>query len=118
VIPSNCAVSAPSSPPPAWTDVWICPLPNGHLQATGRDARGRKQFRYHPRWRAVRDETKYGRLIAFAQALPALRARTERDLARPGLPRAKVLAAVIRLLEATLIRVGNEEYARTNIPSG
>lgn len=100
--------------PPAWTEVWICPLPDGHIQATGRDARGRKQYRYHARWREVRDETKYDRMIAFAQALPAMRARVERDLARPGLPRRKVLATVVRLLEATLIRVGNEAYARHN----
>jgi DNA topoisomerase I len=100
--------------PPAWTDVWICPLAEGHLQATGRDDRGRKQHRYHPRWRAVRDETKYHRMIAFGQALPRIRARTERDLARRGLPRDKVLATVVRLLETTLIRVGNEEYARQN----
>jgi DNA topoisomerase-1 len=100
--------------PPAWTAVWICPLPDGHIQATGLDARGRKQYRYHPRWRAVRDATKYHRMIAFARALPRLRARAGRDLARRGLPRAKVLAAVVRLLEATLIRVGNEEYARQN----
>jgi DNA topoisomerase-1 len=100
--------------PPAWTDVWICPNPAGHLQATGRDARGRKQYRYHPRWRAVRDETKYDRMIAFGQALPTIRERTERDLALPGLPREKVLATVVRLLETTLIRVGNEEYAREN----
>jgi DNA topoisomerase-1 len=100
--------------PPAWTNVWICPLPNGHLQATGRDARGRKQYRYHPRWREVRDEVKYGRLIAFAEALPAIRRRTDEDLKRPGLPREKVLAAVVQLLEKTLIRVGNEEYARQN----
>lgn len=100
--------------PPAWTDVWICPDANGHLQATGRDARGRKQHRYHPRWRAVRDESKYGRMIAFAQALPRLRQRVRRDLARRGLPRAKVLATVVRLLETTLIRVGNDEYARQN----
>jgi DNA topoisomerase-1 len=100
--------------PPAWTDVWICPLAHGHLQATGIDARGRKQYRYHPRWRVVRDETKYERLIAFGQALPNLRARVERDLKRPGLPREKILATVVRLLETTLIRVGNEEYARTN----
>jgi DNA topoisomerase-1 len=100
--------------PPAWTDVWICPHPNGHLQATGRDARGRKQYRYHPRWRATRDETKYDRMIAFAAALPAIRAHLEQDLARPGLPRTKVLAAVVRLLETTHIRVGNEEYARAN----
>ena len=100
--------------PPAWTEVWICPDPDGHLQATGRDDRGRKQYRYHPRWRAVRDETKYGRMIAFARALPALRAAVARDLARPGLPRRKVLATVVRLLETTLIRVGNDEYARAN----
>jgi len=100
--------------PPAWTDVWICPDPRGHLQATGRDARGRKQYRYHPQWRAVRDEVKYGRLLAFADALPRIRARTAADLGRAGLPRDKVLAAVVRLLERTLIRVGNEEYAREN----
>src|SRR5436190_10175993 len=100
--------------PPAWTDVWICPSPNGHLQATGRDARGRKQYRYHPRWREVRDEVKYGRLIKFAEALPSIRMRTNADLAKSGLPREKVLAAVVQLLEKTLIRVGNEEYARQN----
>ena len=100
--------------PPAWTDVWICPDPDGHLQATGRDARGRKQYRYHPQWRAVRDEVKYGRLLAFATALPRIRARTAADLRRAGLPREKVLAAVVQLLERTLIRVGNEEYARQN----
>src|SRR4051812_31617892 len=100
--------------PPAWTDVWICPHPNGHLQATGRDARGRKQYRYHPRWRTVRDETKYSRLIAFGLALPRIRARVDADLAQPGLPRSKVLATVVRLLETTLVRVGNEEYARAN----
>ena len=100
--------------PPAWTDVWICPTPKGHLLATGRDARGRKQYRYHPQWRAVRDETKYDRMVAFAEALPRIRARTERDLALPGLPRDKVLATVVQLLEKTLIRVGNDEYARTN----
>jgi DNA topoisomerase I len=100
--------------PPAWTDVWICRWPNGHLQATGRDARGRKQSRYHPRWRTARDETKFDRLLAFAAALPRIRRRTEKDLARPGLPREKVLAAVVRLLEMTLVRVGNEEYARLN----
>jgi DNA topoisomerase-1 len=100
--------------PPAWTEVWISPKPLGHLQATGRDARGRKQYRYHPRWRAVRDETKYTRMLAFGAALPRIRRRIEADLARPGLPREKVLATVIRLLETTLIRVGNEEYARTN----
>jgi DNA topoisomerase I len=100
--------------PPAWTDVWICANPRGHLQATGRDARGRKQYRYHPRYREVRDEAKYGRMLAFAGALPQIRARVEEDLRKPGLPREKVLATVVRLLEATLIRVGNEEYARTN----
>jgi DNA topoisomerase-1 len=100
--------------PPAWQDVWICSQPNGHLQATGRDARGRKQYRYHPRWRATRDETKYERMIAFARALPRIREQIEQDLRRPGLPREKVLATVIRLLETTLIRVGNEEYARAN----
>ena len=100
--------------PPAWTEVWICPDPDGHIQATARDARGRKQYRYHERWREARDETKYGRLAAFARALPRIRRRTNRDLARPGLPREKALAAVVRLLEATLIRVGNEAYAREN----
>jgi DNA topoisomerase I len=100
--------------PPAWTEVWICPDPNGHLQATGRDVRGRKQYRYHRRWREIRDETKYGRMIAFAKALPHIRKRVKRDLALPGLPRNKVLAAVMRLLEVSLIRVGNEEYARDN----
>ncbi len=94
--------------------MWICPDPRGHLQATGRDARGRKQYRYHPKWREVRDENKYHRLIAFGLSLPTIRERVDRDLARPGLPREKVLAAVVRLLESTLIRVGNEEYARDN----
>ena len=100
--------------PPAWTDVWICPIKRGHIQATGRDARGRKQYRYHPRWREVRDEAKYERLIEFARALPRVRRRAERDLRRRGLPREKVLALVVRLLEETLIRVGNDEYAREN----
>jgi DNA topoisomerase-1 len=100
--------------PPAWTEVWICPSPNGHLQATGRDARGRKQYRYHPRFRARRDQAKFERLLAFARALPAIRAQVDRDLAQPGLPRSKVIAAVVRLLELTLIRVGNDEYARLN----
>ena len=100
--------------PPAWTDVWICPSANGHLQATGRDARGRKQSRYHPRWREVRDETKYERMIAFGAVLPGVRKRIEHDLLLPGLPREKVLAALIRLMETTFIRVGNTEYARTN----
>jgi DNA topoisomerase-1 len=100
--------------PPAWTDVWISPDPNGHIQATGRDQRGRKQYRYHERWRQTRDGAKYDRLIAFGRALPRLRRRMEQDLARRGLPREKVLAAVIRVMETTLIRVGNEEYARAN----
>jgi DNA topoisomerase I len=100
--------------PPAWTEVWICGRANGHLQATGRDARGRKQYKYHPRWRTVRDETKYGRLALFAETLPRIRAAVQSDLALPGLPRSKVLAIVVRLLETTFIRVGNEEYARTN----
>ncbi len=100
--------------PPAWTEVWICPYPNGHLQATGRDAKGRKQYRYHPRWRAVRDEAKYTKLLTFARVLPQIRARVEADLKRPGLPREKVLAAVIRLMEMTLIRIGNAEYAKAN----
>jgi len=100
--------------PPAWKDVWISADPRGHLQAVGRDARGRKQYRYHPKWRLVRDETKYHRLIGFAQALPAIRARTARDLRNPKLTREKVLAAVVQLLEKTLIRVGNDEYAREN----
>jgi DNA topoisomerase-1 len=100
--------------PPAWTEVWICTDPLGHLQATGRDARGRKQYRYHPRWRAVRDEAKFGRMIAFGHALPAIRARVDHDLQLEGLPREKVLAVTVRLLESTLIRVGNEEYARDN----
>ena len=100
--------------PPAWTEVWICAAEDGHLQATGRDARGRTQYRYHPRWREVRDETKYGRMVAFGSVLPRIRRRVARDLARPGLPREKVLATVVRLLEKTFIRVGNEEYAREN----
>jgi DNA topoisomerase-1 len=100
--------------PPAWTDVWICPQPRGHIQATGRDAKGRKQYRYHPRWRAVRDETKYARMLAFGRALPRIRERVEQDLKLPGLPRAKVLGTVVRLLDATAIRVGNEEYAKQN----
>ena len=100
--------------PPAWTDVWICPDPRGHLQATGRDAKGRKQYRYHHEWRQSRDETKYERMPAFAAALPKIRARTAADLSRPGLPREKVLATVVRLLEKSLIRVGNDEYAKAN----
>jgi DNA topoisomerase-1 len=100
--------------PPAYKDVWICRDPNGHLQAVGRDAKGRKQYRYHARWRAVRDESKYGKMLIFGRQLPVIRAQVERDIARPGLPREKVIAALIRLLERTLMRVGNEEYARTN----
>lgn len=100
--------------PPAWTDVWICTDPDGHLQATGRDARGRKQYRYHPRWREHRDGNKYERLLAFARVLPRIRAQVSRDLRRRGLPCQKVVAALVRLLEDTLIRVGNDEYARHN----
>jgi DNA topoisomerase-1 len=100
--------------PPAWTNVWICPRINGHLQATGRDAKGRKQSRYHPRWREVRDETKYERMRLFGETLPVIRERVEADLALPGLPREKVLATIVRLLETTFIRVGNEEYAKEN----
>jgi DNA topoisomerase-1 len=100
--------------PPAWTEVWICPFENGHLQATGRDARGRKQHRYHPRWREVRDETKYARMLAFAKSLPRIRRTINRDLKLPGLPKNKVLATIVKLLEVSLIRVGNEEYARDN----
>lgn len=100
--------------PPAWTDVWISTDPLSHLQATGRDARGRKQYKYHSRWREVRDDTKYHRLIAFARALATIRRRTGQDLGRPGLSKGKVLAAVVQLLEKTLIRVGNDEYAKHN----
>lgn len=100
--------------PPAWTHVWICPDPRGHIQATGRDHRGRKQYRYHDRWRRVRDENKYHRLIAFGRALPRLRTQVDQDLAKHGLHRDKVLAAVVRVMEITLIRVGNEEYAKHN----
>jgi len=100
--------------PPAWQEVWICPSESGHLQATGRDDQGRKQHLYHPRWREVRDETKFNRLIAFAKTLPRIRRRLQKDLALPGLSRNKVLATVVRLLEVSLIRIGNEEYARDN----
>ena len=100
--------------PPAWTDVWICTKQNGHLQATGRDARGRKQYRYHPHWRQTRDETKYSRMIDFARILPKVRQRIAKHLKLPGLPREKVLATVVKILETGLIRVGNDEYARTN----
>ena len=104
----------PLAIPPAWTDVWICPDPRGHLQATGRDARGRKQYRYHPRWREVRDAVKFDRMVAFAEALPAIRERVDADLARPGLSRQRVLATIVHLLQDTLIRVGNDEYRRQN----
>ena len=100
--------------PPAWSDVWICPSPNGHIQATGRDARARKQYGYHERWREVRDENKYDRMISFGKALPKIGKRVEEDLALPGLPRNKVLATIVQLLQRSFIRVGNEEYAREN----
>lgn len=100
--------------PPAWTQVWICPRAEGHIQATGRDAKGRKQYRYHPHWRAVRDAVKYDHMLDFARALPAIRARVEADMRRPGLPREAVLAAVVHLLDTTLIRVGNDDYAKQN----
>ena len=100
--------------PPAWTEVWINPRPDGHLLATGRDSEGRKQYRYHPDWRAIRDDAKYARMVPFARALPRIRARVDEDLGRTGLPREKVLATVVRLLELSLIRVGNDEYARLN----
>ncbi len=100
--------------PPAWTDVWICTDPRGHIQATGRDDRGRKQYRYHPRWRATRDETKFDRMVEFGEVLPRIREQVERDLAKKGLPREKVLATVVRLLETSLIRIGTEEYVKEN----
>lgn len=100
--------------PPAWNEVWICPQPLGHLQATGRDARGRKQYRYHQRWRAVRDEVKYERMLNFGKALPGIRARVDAALKLPGLPREKVLATIVYLLQVTMMRIGNEEYAREN----
>jgi DNA topoisomerase-1 len=100
--------------PPAWRDIWICPSPNGHIQATGRDARKRKQYLYHERWREIRDENKYDRMIVFGKALPKIRKRAQKDLGLSGLPRAKVLATVVQLLERSLIRIGNEEYAREN----
>ena len=100
--------------PPAYEDVWVCPNPRGHLQATGRDARGRKQYRYHPDWRTARDDHKHSRMLSFGKALDRLRAAVRRDLKRPGLPREKVLALVVNLLDATQVRVGNEEYARSN----
>jgi DNA topoisomerase-1 len=100
--------------PPAYTDVWICPQANGHLQATGRDARGRKQYRYHPKWRTARDEVKYERMIKFGKALPLIRKEVDRALRLPGLPREKVIATIVYLLEATMMRIGNDEYAREN----
>lgn len=100
--------------PPAYTDVWICPTANGHLQATGRDARRRKQYRYHEKWREVRDETKYDRMLMFGEALEKIRERVAADLELPGLPKNKVLATIVSIMERTFIRVGNEEYARTN----
>ncbi len=100
--------------PPAWTDVWICPSPHGHIQATGRDAKGRKQYRYHPKYRAVRDETKFERILKFSKVFPKVRKHVERDLRRSGVDRRKMFAVVVYLLETTLIRVGNEEYARNN----
>lgn len=100
--------------PPAWNDVWISPFANGHLQATGRDARGRKQSRYHPKWRETRDENKYERMTHFAAALPRIRERVAEHLALPGLPKQKVLATIVSVMEATHIRVGNVEYAREN----
>lgn len=104
--------------PPAWTDVWICPGPKGHLQATGRDARGRKQYRYHPDFRAARDSTKFTHMLAFASALPDIRDRIDADMAKRGMGRDKVLATVVKLLETTLIRVGNAEYAQANESHG
>jgi DNA topoisomerase-1 len=100
--------------PPAWTAVWICPYPNGHIQATGRDKRGRKQYRYHPRWHEVRDESKYGKMLIFSRVLPMIRERVDADLRRRGLSRERVLAAVVRLMEVTLFRIGNSEYATAN----
>jgi DNA topoisomerase I len=100
--------------PPAWTNVWICLDPDGHLQAVGRDQRQRKQYRYHPRWREVRDEAKFGKMLLFSRVLPSIRARVDEDLRRQGLPRERVLAAIVRLMELTLFRVGNSEYAKEN----
>lgn len=104
--------------PPAWTDVWINTDSRGHIQATGRDARGRKQYRYHDRWRATRDEAKFARLAAFGRALPSIRERVAHDLRKSGFPREKVEATVVRLLDESLIRIGNEEYARENASFG
>lgn len=100
--------------PPAWTDVWICPDPLGHLAATGRDAKGRKQYRYHPKFRAMRDESKFGRMLTFSEALPRLREQVERDLTTPNLGRRQLLAALVRLLDKTLIRIGNDAYTKQN----
>src|SRR5665213_4360098 len=100
--------------PPAYRDVWISMKPRGHLQATGRDARGRKQYRYHPQWRQVRDSAKFDRMVTFGEALPKLRRRLKRDLGLPGLPRDKVVAVIVSILDATRVRVGNAEYARDN----
>src|SRR4029079_680082 len=100
--------------PPAWTEVWICRHANGHLQATGRDARQRKQYRYHAEFREVRESTKYERMVGFAHALPRIRRKVRRDMALRGLPREKVLGTVVHLLETTLIRVGNDDYAKQN----
>jgi DNA topoisomerase-1 len=100
--------------PPAWTDVWICPSPYGHLQAVGRDAKGRKQYRYHTAYRSQRDQTKYGRMLAFGEVLPQIRKRINADLSLPGLPKSKVLAAIVRLLDQTGMRIGNDEYAKQN----
>src|ERR1051326_2657507 len=100
--------------PPAWTDVWICPDPDGHIQATARDARGRKQYRYHPSYREARDRSKFRRMLEFSEVLPRLRERIERDLRAPDLSRRQLLATVVRLLDRTLIRVGNDEYVREN----
>src|SRR3989449_8906730 len=100
--------------PPAWTDVWICPDPDGHIQATARDASGRKQYRYHPSYRATRDRSKFRRMLEFSEVLPVLRERVERDLRAGDLTRRQLLATVVRLLDKTLIRVGNDEYARQN----
>src|SRR5687768_3793368 len=100
--------------PPAWTDVWICPSPNGHILATGRDAKGRKQYRYHPKWRKVRDEAKFERTVSFGEALPALRRKVRKDMARTGLPKERVVATVVALLDCCFARIGNEEYAKEN----
>ena len=112
--PTNLSRIRSLAIPPAWKNVWICPSPNGHLQAVGWDARGRKQYRYHPRYREVRDQTKFSRMIAFGTVLAVIRRQVQQDLKEPGLPKQKVLAVVVRLLETTFIRVGNDEYAREN----